>query len=343
MKKKNPIANRSNVGLSVAAWLAHDRYDHNDDPKAISATSLLKPIRELVLGQRLEAKHVIIGDVIGNVASCIGTAIHNGIEDTWISGAYKQSLFDLGYPKRVINMIRVNPTPQELVQYVKDDIEILPIYTEKRTNKTIQGWTLSGEFDFCGEGDLEDFKSTKVYTYIHETNNDAYAWQGSIYRWLNPKIITGDYIKIQYIFTDWKAFELLKDPKHYPPEPALEKSFRLKSIKETERFITNKLIMITKLADAPQSEIPECTKDELWQKETVWKYYKNPASAGVAGKRSTKNFDTNIEAIERKNADGNVGKIVEVKGEITKCKYCSVVLLCEQKDIYLANGSLILK
>lgn len=340
---KKPITNNTGVGISVAAWLAHDSYAYNPNTKAISATSLLKPIRELVLSFRLEPKHIMVGDVIGNVASNIGTAIHNGIEDVWVSGAYKQSLLDLGYPKPVIEMIRVNPTAPELAIYAAKGEEILPVYTEKRTNKTFAGWEISGEFDFCAEGDLEDFKSTKVYTYVHETNNDAYAWQGSIYRWLNPDIITGGSIKIQYIFTDWKAFELLKDPRNYPPEPVLEKSFPLKSIMETERFIKNKLILITKLEDAPQSEIPECTPDELWQKETVWKYYKVAANAGVAGKRSTKNFDNHMDAIARKSEDGNVGKILEVKGEVTKCKYCSVVLLCEQKDKYIADGSLKLK
>lgn len=335
--KSQKITNLTNIGLSVATWLADDTYAYDNREKVISATSLLKPVKQLILAHRLTEENTPTPDVSGRIASSIGTAIHNAIEDVWVSGRYKEILPMLGYPKKVVNCIRVNPTPEEA-----KDPDIIPIYTETRNERTIMGWTVTGEFDFAAEGNLEDFKYTKVYTYINNTKNEDYSWQGSIYRWINPDLITGGDIAIQFIFSDWKAFEFAKDPKNYPPEQSLTKSYPLQPVGKTEQFIKQKLIQLTKLHDAPQSELPRCTPKELWQDDPIYKYFKNPANAGVAGKRSTKNFTNRGDAMQRLTEDGNVGKIVEVPGKITACKYCAVCTICEQKDEYLADGSLTL-
>ncbi len=82
--------------------------------------------------------------------------------------------------------------------------------------------------------------------------------------------------------------------------------------------------------------MPPCSDDDLWRKDPVFKYYKNPNSTA----RSTKNFDTFAEAHARLAEDGFVGKVVEVKGEVVACKYCNAFAVCKQKDTYIADGSL---
>ena len=59
-------------------------------------------------------------------------------------------------------------------------------------------------------------------------------------------------------------------------------------------------------------------------------------------KRSTKNFTAKDEAIARKNADGGVGVIVTVEGEVKACRYCPVVGICNQAEQLLAMGRLTL-
>ena len=100
----------------------------------------------------------------------------------------------------------------------------------------------------------------------------------------------------------------------------------------------NKIEAYKALADAPQGELPECTKEELWASETKYKYYKNPNKLD----RSTKNFDTMDEALIRKSDDGDVGIIKTVPGEVKACRYCSVVGVCNQAETMLANGRLVL-
>jgi len=168
-----------------------------------------------------------------------------------------------------------------------------------------------------------------------QSNTDKYIQQGSIYRWLNPDIITSDTMAIQYIFTDWSQLESIKNPK-YPKSKLLEQQFQLMSIPETDSFVNGIINTITILEDKPQSELPTCTPDELWIKPSVFKYYKDPKKTA----RSTKNFDNTHDAYTRLRDDGSVGIVKEVKGQVVKCKYCSVVSLCTQAQGYVDTGLL---
>lgn len=321
--------NTKNTPLSVAVWLAIDEYDHNPDPNVISVTSLLKPIKQLVLTRRMQIEGVPVPEEVSNlVASRMGTAFHNSIESAWRNN-YKQALKDLGYPKGLREAIVVNP-PANM-----DLTDRVPIYTETRTNKKIGNFTLSGEFDFCAEGRVRDFKSTGVFTYQNQTNDKKYILQGSMYRWLNPEIITDDIMAIDYIFTDWQKMRAMSD-KTYPQNRVMEYKLELLGIPETELYIKNKLNDIVKYEHADEADIPECSKEDLWQSEAVFKYFKNPAKTS----RSTKNFDSLAEAQKRLAEDKHVGIIKEVKGEAKACNYCSAMTICKQAAKLRAAGIL---
>lgn len=197
-------------------------------------------------------------------------------------------------------------------------------------------WTITGKFDFIGEGKVQDFKSTSVWTYKNQVNNSKYIEQGSIYRWLNPKIITQDEMMIHYIFTDWKGGMQKQDPS-YPPKRFHTQSFPLFSEQDTHRFIANKLALIEKYWDAPEEDIPLCDDTELWRSEPVFKYYKNPDKL----LRSTKNFDNRAEANNYRAIQG-MGVVIEKPGQVTACKYCNSFAVCSQKDALIASGDLLM-
>lgn len=140
---------------------------------------------------------------------------------------------------------------------------------------------------------------------------------------------------IQFIFTDWSQLKARTD-KSYPPTKTHEHKIVLMPLDKTEQFITNKLNEIELLKDEPQSNLPLCTSKELWRKDTIWKYYKNPAKKS----RSTKNFDNAIEAGTRLATDGHVGIVDEVKGEVVACKYCNVAGVCKQAEQLILSGDL---
>ncbi len=321
--------NSSAVPLSMAVFLATDNYDYVDQPNYISATSLLKPTRQLILASRIPQEDGSV-ELAAMLPSRMGTALHDAIERSWKNN-YENALKNLGYPPGVIKRVRINPKPEELQNGV------IPIYMEQRHYRQVGKYTIGGKFDFIGDGRLEDFKSTSVYTAIFHSNDLKYIWQGSIYRWLAPHLITRDQMAIQFIFTDWSKGKAAQDPK-YPQSRLQERILDLKSVDETDMFIKAKLAEIEKYSNAKEEDLPECPDEDLWRSEPEFKYYKNPEKR----KRSTKNFDNRQDALIRLSEDGNVGVVVEVPGEVTACKYCPAFALCKQKDRLIASGDLLI-
>lgn len=317
--------NQAGVPLSLALFLATDTYDHEEH--TISATALLKPIRQLILAQRLPPAEALV-DIMGLLKSRMGNAVHDGIERSWLNG-YEKAMTALGYPKRVIERIVVNPAPDA------DLTDRIPVYLEQRSYREIRGVTVSGKFDFVAEGMVEDFKNTSTFTWINGTKDDDYILQGSIYRWLNPKIVTADQMRINFLFWDWQAVRAKTDP-NYPAQPVMAKTFPLLSLAETEAFIVRKLDQLERFQDVAEPDLPLCSDSELWRKAPQYKYYKNPKNTA----RSTKNFDNLHDANARLAADGHVGVVVEKPGEVVACKYCPAFPICSQKDQLIADGSL---
>ena len=314
--------NQYNIPLPLAVFLATDHYDYTSG--TISATSLLKPTRQLILASRLSSKDRVI-DLADMVSSRMGSAIHTAIEQAWLNPS--KALKALGYDDDLIKRIKINPT-----HINKDDI---PVYMERRTSKQINGFTITGKFDFVSQGKVHDFKSTSVYSYLNQSNANKYVLQGSIYRWLNPDIITNDCMYIHYIFTDWQRSKALSDSS-YPQARVLTQPYTLLSIEDIEKYIIDKLNQYKEYMNKSDEEIPYCTAEDLWRKPTVWKYYKNPNSL-----KATKNFDNPSQAFALQQTNG-CGVVKEVKGQVSACKYCPAFALCKQKDMLISNGDLIL-
>ncbi len=318
--------NVSDVPLALAVFLASDYYDYNDDPNTVSATTLLKPLRQIILPSRIPVGEGLI-DLASMMANRLGAALHDGIEKAWETN-HKPAMAALGYPAKIIDRIVVNP------QGPVTDASI-PIYLEQRLKRKLGKWTVTGKFDFIGEGRVTDFKSSSVWSYMNQVNADKQTLQGSIYRWLDDSLITQDEIDIIHVFMDWKAGMVKTDP-NYPPQRFKRQVFPLLPVQETERFISQKLSQIDQHWDTPEPDLPPCNDEELWRSEPVFKFYKN---GDINAKRSTKNFDTRQEAVL---FAAGVGAIKEVPGQVTACKYCSAFSICTQKDDLIRSGDLVM-
>ncbi|QPG06989.1 hypothetical protein IT774_07750 [Salinimonas marina] len=324
------LTNNSNLPLSISVWLAHDNYDHDDRSNHISATSLIKPLKQLILSNRVE--NTAKEDIVGLIPSRMGSAIHDGIERAWVDH-YAENLKKLGYPQRVIDRVRVNPT----AELVASDPDIIPIYLEQRAEKEVDGFIISGKFDFIGDGRVEDFKSTSVYTFINGTNDEKYILQGSIYRWLNPEKITRDDMAIQFIFTDWSGART-REP-NYPNSRTAEKKLLLQPIKTTDAYIRQRLATIKKYWDKPEAEIPPCDDEALWRKPTTYKVYKDDkAKRAMSGGV----FNSDHQAA-RVFAMQKGGVVKTFPGEVVACRFCKAFDICKQKQQYLDSGELTLR
>lgn len=320
-------SNQTNLPLPIAAWLAHDTYDRV--AAGLSATTLMRPTRQVILAKRVPPGEGIT-DVSGLIKSRIGTAIHDAIERAWISDKLTDTLRSLGISEKMVKRVLVNP------DVIPTGKPVIPVYLEKRSSREVLGVTVTGKFDFIAEGRVHDFKTTSTFAYTSSNKDEDYILQGSIYRWLNPDIITDDTMSIIFIFNDWNKNRYLSDRDNYPPSQITTRDFLLLPEATVQKFVETKVNELIACENLDEADLPLCTDKELWRKEDAFKYYKNPASVG----RSTKNFDNYREAYQRFIDDGSVGRIDTIKGTVQACHYCPAFNLCSQKDAMLETGEL---
>lgn len=317
------LTNNTGISVPLAIWLAADDYDFSPGTqRAISATALLKPVRQILLRERLTPDVSEIPDVADRIAARLGHAIHDSIEKSWVE-SYRISMRQLGYPQHIIDRVRVNPT----TPLQEGDI---PVWTEQRGTREIMGYKISGKFDLVMDGELNDTKTTSVYTWMRGSKDEDYCLQGSIYKWIHQDKITSDYININFVFTDWQR-ALAKQNPSYPQQRLLTHRVELMSVAETEAWITARLKALEAAADLPEHQLPRCSDKDLWRSDPVFKYYSDPTKTDG---RATKNSDTLAEAMAYKASKGGKGVVIEVPGKVKACGYCPAFQICTQKDEY---------
>ena len=339
------ITNRGDIPLGLAVWLLHDEYDYIDAENYISATALMKPIRHIILPPRVP-KELQTSDLEDYISRALGHSLHDSVEKAWVKG-YRRSLRLLGHPEKVIDRVLVNPTDEQMLTTP----DAIPVYLEQRAFRKIivngEEFVIGGKFDMATEGIVNDTKSTTSYTWLYGTKDDDYKLQGSLYRWLNEegfsdvectqplrvKRITEDFIRINFIFTDWQRASAKQNP-NYPQSRLLSKDVPLMSLEETENWIRAKIAEVLKYRDTPESQLPECTDEELWRSDPVYKYYSDPTKTSG---RSTKNFDSPVEARQFMAEKGGKGVIIANPGEVKRCGYCNAFPICSQKDKYFQS------
>ena len=321
------VTNHYNVPLLIAVWLLNDNYDYDGRPNTISATALIKPLKKFILGKRVKKEDMSI-DVSDLMASALGSAIHDSIEAVWKDDAKRtDGLTKLGVPAEVQKLIVINPTEEHL----KDNPDCIPLYFEQRAEREFQGWNITGKYDQVADGRVQDAKSTGVFSFMKGNKDMDYTLQLSILKWLNLDKVTDPVGQINFIFTDWQSFRARQDP-NYPEKRFESKEFTLMSNEAVEHYISNRLNDLKKYMDAPESDIPECTREDLWQDEPVYKYYSDPTKVASGG-RATKNF-TDPDEANRFMMEKGKGVVITVEASPKACGYCDGFEICKQRERY---------
>ena len=80
------ITNNHEISLPMAVWLLHDEYDYIREENYISATSLLRSTKQIILSKRVPSENRE-ADVTDFLAARFGHAVHDSIEKAWRSAA----------------------------------------------------------------------------------------------------------------------------------------------------------------------------------------------------------------------------------------------------------------
>ena len=331
------ITNTFNVDLPIAVWLLQDGYKSGaaDAPpgELISVTTLMKPTKQLILQRKVDFAQTTM-DVSEMVARRMGHGLHDSIERAWTEGNWQQAMRSLHYPQRIIDQIKINPTPETLDGAKARGEEIIPIYLEKRGFKQFQGLVITGQMDFLIGSAYRDFKTTSTFAWTSNNKDADYILQGSLYRWIMPDLIKNDTMRIEFIFTDWMKYRAKTDPK-YPQAKVAHREFPLMSLADTEQWVIDKIVDIKDQVPRPQRDMTPCNDKQLWRGDDTYKYYAKEETA-KAGGRCSKRFDSATDAELHRQTKGK-GVVVKDPGMVKACTYCPAFPVCEQRAEYFKD------
>lgn len=310
----------------------YSTYDYNQDKHVISATTLYKPIKKIVLPMHYPPKK---RTVESHMASLIGTMIHDQLEQI-MKTKFARKLIKKHFGKKAKVILEVRGS-------------------HKLTLKGLKKFTITGKNDLIINDILADYKSTKSFK-SEKCNEDLpnlkifkkegyttldrmqqlipnlyeYILQGSTLSYIHKKNkhkYNIKYFYIIHIIMDWSKASKLDSPILFMKLPLL-------STKEVEKYLTEVLHeykLAIKLKKKDLDVLTDCNKTELWMADTVWKYY---ASANSV--RAARVFSNPNDAYAY--AAGKTGIVKETIGTPRACEYCEMSDSCKQARVYTKMG-----
>ena len=208
--------------------------------------------------------------------------------------------------------------------------------TEERLYAEIDGVILSGAIDIqksTPEGILiTDYKFTSAWA----LRQDKFEWeaQQNIYAWLVRKVKKTPVVGVQIcaLIRDWSRREAAVKA-DYPQAPIQVIDLPLWDMDRTATYITERLNAHreSKVAADWETELPFCTEDERWMRETQY------AVKREGRKTAIRVFDNEQEAKDL--AEKEKGFVEIRKGEAIRCtgNFCGVNQWCSQYQASLKD------
>ena len=209
---------------------------------------------------------------------------------------------------------------------------------EERLFLEIDGVTLSGAIDLQyeedGAVDITDYKFTSAWAVMND--KPEWEYQQNIYAWLLYKVKNKSVrsIRICALIRDWSRREAQRNA-DYPQAPIQMVSLQLWDLQKTEDYVRSRLDMHrdAKVAADWESELPLCTDEDRWMRETKYAVKK------AGRKTAVRVFDSEQEAKDFMSGmiEKDKGFIEIRKGEPVRCtgNFCGVNQWCSQYQAYL--------
>ncbi len=280
------------------------RNQYNPGHGDYSATSLLKP--PMLYGLEWLHRDEIEEDVVDNLASFHGTAVHNAIED-----ALKDD-----------------------DRYIVEQRFYREIYIPEAPGNQ-KTFIVSGQIDLYDTElkQLSDHKTTSIMKLVVFNDHADYEAQCAINRWImQGNGYEVDSVAINGFPKDWRRGES-KQSQDYPDFPFVLVELPNWSTDVTEEFIRHKII---EKEWAKLGNMRACTKEERWQRDSSWAVMKK------GNKRAARVLNSKQEAEEymaEKGFDSKTHRIEERVAVANRCdNFCPVAEFCEVRGAISDNG-----
>ena len=284
------LTNKFNIPQTIVNVLQRPTY--NKGKAHLSVTQLINSPKIVALTSKYDDE--IEQDAAGMVWSLFGSAIHN------------------------------------ILEHGRDDNHVV----EQRIHAEIDGWNVSGAVDLQIVNNngitIKDWKTTSVWAVMNE--KIEWEYQLNIYAWLveKTKNVPVTDLGIVAILRDWKEREV-GTKEGYPEAPIKELPITLWTMEEREEFIKARISAHSECDFALETNgsLPDCTKEEMWEKPAVWAVKK------TGNKRAHSLYDTPEKAMSAVAELGDAYDIEHRPGERTRCEsYCAVNQWCKQYQDY---------
>jgi hypothetical protein len=203
---------------------------------------------------------------------------------------------------------------------------------EQRLYVEVDGVILSGAMDLQEVvGDtvkITDYKFTSAWA-LREDKIE-WIWQQNIYAWMVEKLTGKKVVAINIcaFIRDWSRREASFKPE-YPQASAQMVPIALLPTQEVEAYIKERVELhrLAKVSADFDEELPLCSDDERWVRETKFAVMKEGGKRAISGGI----FDTEAEA--QALVDATPKTLIQVrKGEAIRCvnNFCGVSKWCSQ-------------
>lgn len=206
---------------------------------------------------------------------------------------------------------------------------------EERLKVTVDGWNISGAIDLqIIEEDgitVSDYKTTGAWAVMNEKKD--WEYQLNIYAWLVEKVKQKPVKKLEIvaIIRDWSRRDA-QNREGYPDAPIKVIDIPLWTFEERENFIKERIHLHSDAYFATEAgeDLPLCTPEQMWEKQTVYAVRK-------AGGVRAKAICNSAEEAQAKVVELGKGYEVEIRpGERTRCaNFCQVRDFCSQWADYI--------
>lgn len=277
------ITNEFDLSDGIVNAVRNDPYDAGDCD--ISCTSLIAPVRLVALRKRYGG--VLVEDASDRIWALLGQAIHTILE-------------------------RAGENDNESI-------------VERRLFANVAGWTISGQLDRYDikRQMLEDYKVTSTWSVIGDPKPEWIA-QLNVLAWLaRENGLSVKSLRICAILRDWQKKKAEFDHGNYPKHNVQVVDIPMWEDELVKEYITSRVISHQEAENMTDYELPECTSEEKWEKDTVFAVMKTGRKSAI------KLCSSYEEAEEVMKAKG--GTHIDVReGECTRCKYyCPASSYCQ--------------
>lgn len=218
------ITNHANLPMPFVRMCEES---YQSQPKRYSVTTLLKPVREILLKRRHEA--VIEQDCSDMIWLLFGKAVHSILENY---GTSKNEFAE-----------------------------------EKLTVTLENGYTVSGIIDLydIDRAEVVDYKTASVWKVTFKDYDD-WKKQGMMYAWLLRNNGLACKSVVFYAILKDHNKQKAKFDSSYPQSPVVKVEFPVvdAEVNAIDKFIREKIDEIIKYEDVPDDELPLCSCEDRW-------------------------------------------------------------------------------